>query len=121
MEPITTRLRSVVKPRSRGASRWAYVTLILCAFCQCALPGLLQVLHSGWRLRRPTGQVLLRQFAQGRDPLRVVVQAGDVVELFAATREEGLSTFHGYFFQRFQAVAGEAGTDHVHSVHTRFS
>ena len=65
--------------------------------------------------------MLLCQIAQGGDPFRVVVEAGDVVELFAAGVQERLAAFHVDFFQRLQAIAGEAGADHVHTFYSRLA
>ena len=52
---------------------------------------------------------------QGADPGGAVVQAGDVAELFAACVQKRFACFHADFFQRFQAVAGKAGADHINA------
>ena len=44
----------------------------------------------------------------------LLVQAGDVVEVLAPRVQEGLARLLGDLLQRFQAVGGEAGADHVH-------
>ena len=54
---------------------------------------------------------------QRGDPLVLVVQAGDVVELLAAGREERVARLDVDLFQRLQAVGGEAGADHVDPPH----
>ena len=58
------------------------------------------------------------QIAQGADPLRVVVQAGDVVKHLATGVQKGFAGLHADFFQGFQAVAGEAGAHHVDAFDT---
>ena len=75
----------------------------------------------GGGLGGPARQVLLGHAAQRRDPVVVVVQAGDVVKLLAARVQEGLAHFHVDFFQRLQAVAGEAGAHHVHPPRARLA
>ena len=55
---------------------------------------------------------------QRAHPAQVVVQAGDVVELGAARVQKRLAGLHVDFFQRFQAVAGEAGAHHIHFLRT---
>ena len=63
----------------------------------------------------PAGQVVQGDVLQRADPLGVVIQAGDVVKRLAARVQKGFARFLADFFQRFQAVAGEAGAQHFHT------
>ena len=51
-------------------------------------------------------------------PLRILVQAGDIVKSAAAGCQEVVSGFHGYFFQSFKAIAGETGAHDIDAPHT---
>ncbi|OIQ64731.1 hypothetical protein GALL_537170 [mine drainage metagenome] len=51
--------------------------------------------------------------SQCTDPGRIVVEAGDVVELLATGVQKRGAAFLVDFFEGFQAVAGEGRADHV--------
>ena len=53
------------------------------------------------------------------NPVIAFVEAGDVVEFAAARCKESLFAFDGDFFQRFQAIADEAGADDIHPPRVR--
>jgi len=57
--------------------------------------------------------MLVRDVAQGINPLGVVVEAGNVMKHFATGMQKGFACLHVNFFQRFQAVAGKAGADNI--------
>ena len=61
----------------------------------------------------PLEKLAQRYAAQRLDPLMPVVEAGDVVQFLAATGEEVAFGLDGDFFEGFQAVGDEAGTDHI--------
>ena len=69
------------------------------------------------RLRRgaggPTAEVLLCEFAHRLDPVGLVIQAGDVVEFFAAGVRKRFARLHIDLFEGFQAVAGKARADYI--------
>ena len=55
----------------------------------------------------------LGNVAKGGYPFRIVVEAGNVMELFPARFHESLAAFQIDFFERLQAVAGKTGADHI--------
>jgi hypothetical protein len=64
-------------------------------------------------LRGPTLHVLQGNASQGIYPDRFIVQAGDVVECFSTSMQEGFAAFHANFFQSFKAVACKSWAHHI--------
>ena len=65
--------------------------------------------------------MLLGDFAQRLYPLRVIVQAGDVVEFLATGMQERFTRLLVDLFQGFQAVAGEGRAHHIDTLHASFA
>ena len=61
-----------------------------------------------------------QQTAETLRPVRLGVQAVDVMKDLAATGQEGFFALHGDFFQRFEAIDAEARTGHIDTSHTLF-
>ena len=62
---------------------------------------------------RPTCKMLRTEISQRGNPFRTVVEARNVAEGLAPGMQESFPRFHVDFFQRFQAIAGEAGAHHI--------
>ena len=64
---------------------------------------------------RPAGRVPDDQSGQHVDVGWSVVQGRDIAIVFATGRQKHRPVLKGDFFQRFQAVGGETGADHIHA------
>ena len=60
---------------------------------------------------QPPSQMLCADGAQGGDPVRVVIQAGNVMKVFAPGGQKNVAAFDGDFFQCFYAVGHKAGAE----------
>src|SRR6266513_5816047 len=65
----------------------------------------------------PTGEMPPREVSQGTNPVVPLVEAGQQVEFPASRIEEDFSALDADFFERFQALRHETGTDHIHAAH----
>ena len=74
-----------------------------------------RALFFGLRMQ-PTSQVLQADMAQGVDPLRGVIEAGNVVKVPAACCDKCIAALDGNFFQRLDAIRHEAGAEHIHAL-----
>ncbi len=61
-----------------------------------------------------------QQTAETLRPVRLGVQAIDVIKDLAATGQKRFLAFHGDFFQRFEAIDTEARAGHIDPSHTFF-
>ena len=69
----------------------------------------------------PALQVIQRNFAHCLYPGLTLIERWDVMEFATAIADKNSFTFDGDFFQRFQAIAAETGTNNIYTLEFLFA
>ena len=67
------------------------------------------------RFGGPASHIALDQVGKGIDPVVILVERWNVVELLATSAEKVIAGLLGNFFQRFEAIGDKTGADHVNA------